>query len=138
MRSLLATLILVFSELLVAAEQTTRTIDPLSNANLTKWTLGLLAVLLLIALVAWAVRRFSTLGITQTGGMQVLSGLSVGNREKVVLMTAGGRHILLGVTASQIQTLHVFDKGEIAEDKTPSRMSFEDSLKQALTKKVSL
>jgi len=127
-------ILLLFSELLLAAEEATRKIDPLSNTNLTKWTLGLFVILILIGVVAWAVKRFSNLGFSQTGNMKIISGLSIGNREKVVLMKAGESHILLGVTATQIQTLHVFEKGEIDEESPSRKLSFEESLKRVITK----
>lgn len=41
--------------------------------------------------------------------LRVLGSLKVGTREKVVLLQAGERQLLLGVGAGSVRTLHVFD-----------------------------
>lgn len=135
MRSIAASVFLLLPNFVIAAEPITRNIEPLSTANLTKWTIGLFVVLVLIAIVAWSFKRFSNFGVSQAGNMKILGGLSVGNREKVVLMKAGNSHLLLGITASQIQTLHVFDKGEINESDDQHSSSFQDNLRKILDKK---
>lgn len=135
MRRLAILLFLLMPNLVAAAESATRNVEPLSTANLTKWTIGLFIVLMLIAIVAWSFKRFSNFGVSQAGNMKILGGLSVGNREKIVLMKAGNSHLLLGITASQIQTLHVFDKGEIIENEYQQPSSFQDSLRKILDKK---
>lgn len=135
MRFLAVPLLVLLPNFVIAAEPSTRSIEPLSTANLTKWTLGLFAILVLIAIVAWSFKRFSNFGIGQAGNMKILGGLSVGNREKVVLMRAGNSHLLLGVTANQIQTLHVFDKNEIVEETAEHANAFQHSLRKVLEKK---
>jgi flagellar protein FliO/FliZ len=135
MRSAVFSFFILLPSFVIAAEPNTRSIEPLSTANLTKWTLGLFFVLVLIAVVAWGFKRFSSFGISQAGNMKILGGLSVGNREKVVLMRAGNSHLLLGITASQIQTLHVFDEGEIDESADQQPSNFQESLRKVLDKK---
>jgi flagellar protein FliO/FliZ len=67
---------------------------------------GMFAVLGLIFLCAWAARRF---GLQRLGGGQavkVVSSTMVGQRERVVVVEIGATWLVLGVTASQVNTLH--------------------------------
>ncbi len=67
---------------------------------------GMLVVLGLIFLCAWLVRRF---GLPRFGGGQlvkVVSSSMVGQRERVVVVEVGGTWLVLGVTSSQVNTLH--------------------------------
>jgi len=67
---------------------------------------GMFAVLGLIFLCAWAARRF---GLQRLGGghfVKVVSSTMVGQRERVVVVEVGATWLVLGVTASQVNTLH--------------------------------
>ena len=68
--------------------------------------LGMMVVLGLIFLCAWLARRF---GLQRFGGghvVKVVSSSSVGQRERVVVVEVGATWLVLGVTPSQINTLH--------------------------------
>ena len=71
--------------------------------------LGLALVIVLIFAVAWAMRRM----VPGAGGgssvLKILAALPVGPRERLLLVDAAGRQLLLGVTAQQITALHSFD-----------------------------
>jgi flagellar protein FliO/FliZ len=68
--------------------------------------LGMVVVVGLIFLCAWVARRF---GLQRFGGghvVKVVSSSSVGQRERVVVVEVGATWLVLGVTPSQINTLH--------------------------------
>ena len=71
--------------------------------------LALALVLVVIFAVAWAMRRM----VPGAGGansvLRILAAMPVGPRERLVLVDAAGRQLLLGVTAQQITPLHSFD-----------------------------
>lgn len=77
-------------------------------ADLAQLFAGLGLVVVMIVALAWALRRLGGLGSVGTGPLQVLGGLSVGPRERVVLLRAGEQQLLLGVAPGRVQTLHVF------------------------------
>jgi len=75
-------------------------------SSLLQAGLGMAAVLGLIFLCAWLMRRF---GVQRFGGGQlvkVVSSSMVGQRERVVVVEVEGTWLVLGVTASHINTLH--------------------------------
>jgi flagellar protein FliO/FliZ len=88
----------------------------LGTAELVSATLrmagGLVVVLGLLALAAWASRRFRITGRLRSGLIEVVSGISLGTREKVVLLRVGREQVLVGVSPAGMRTLHVIRNPE--------------------------
>ncbi len=70
---------------------------------------NLALVLGLIVVLAWLARRLQLTGPAQAGPLRVLASVPVGQRERIVLIEAGERQLLVGVAAGQLRTLHVLD-----------------------------
>lgn len=81
----------------------------LTFVDIAQWGMGLIVVLGVFFLCIWGIRKFS--GFTAGGAdkMRVVGGLSLGMREKVVLLQVGKKQLVLGVTPGRIQTLHVLE-----------------------------
>jgi len=73
----------------------------MANMDAGSMILSLLMVLALIVLCAWVLKRFN---LTQQGVSQlkVVTSLSLGAKERVVVVQAGEQQLLLGVTAQQV------------------------------------
>lgn len=97
------------------------------QAALGKLVLGLLCVLALIYGCAWAMKRLRLPNAFSTSVMKVDAVVAVGTREKIVLLTVGGQQLVVGVTPSSIQTLHVLSAGKTSEISMP----FAQQLQQA-------
>ncbi|HEC12143.1 MAG TPA: flagellar biosynthetic protein FliO [Acidiferrobacteraceae bacterium] len=80
-------------------------------AGLLQLSLGLLAVLATIGLCAWLFRRLSRFQPGAQSALHIEAGLSLGARERVVLMRVGSQRLLLGVAPGRIQTLYVLEEG---------------------------
>jgi flagellar protein FliO/FliZ len=93
-------------------------VDPLAFSNLIQLTLGMLAVLALIIGLAWLLKRSGRFQIAAGGGLKILGGLSMGTRERVVLLQVGETQLLVGVAPGSIKTLHVLDKPLVAGNET--------------------
>lgn len=104
-------------------------------AGLLQLSLGLLAVLATIALCAWLFRRLSRFQPGAQSALHIEAGLSLGTRERVVLMRVGSRHLLLGVAPGRIQTLYVLEEGleDLAVD-TETRAPFADKLSSVMSR----
>jgi flagellar protein FliO/FliZ len=79
------------------------------GASLIQVTLGLVLVLVLIITAAWVLRRVVQFNVP-AGALKVLGGLSMGARERVVLLQVGKEQLLIGVAPGQIRTLHVLQE----------------------------
>ncbi len=93
----------------MALEQGTRSAPPQLTDGLGNTAIGLLVVLGLIAALAWGLRRFGRVPMGGRGAVQVLGGVSLGNRERAVLLSVDGTRLLVGVAPGQVRTLHVLD-----------------------------
>ncbi len=78
--------------------------------NLAQLVLGLILVLAVIVGGAWLLRRYGQLPAAGHGALRVLGGVSLGPRERAVLIQLGDKQLLVGVAPGRVQTLHVFDQ----------------------------
>lgn len=84
--------------------------SPVGAGSVLQMIAGLALVVVLIFALAWAVRRFGNVNVNARGALRVVGALSMGSRERVVLIEAGDKQILLGVAPGRVQTLHVLDE----------------------------
>ncbi len=78
-------------------------------AYLLKLGAGLAAVIALFIAMAWIMRNMGVGTVSKDGieRLKVKATLSVGNRERVLLLDVCGDQVLVGVTQERIDTLHV-------------------------------
>lgn len=108
-------------------------VEPLAGGSLVQLGLGLFAVILLIVGLGWLMRRIGGLPGGQGGALRVLGGLSMGTRERVVLIQVGETQLLLGVAPGRVQTLHVLDRPVPTQSPSqPGKGGFAASLSAAL------
>jgi len=81
--------------------------SPVGADQLANITLGLVLVLGLIFALAWFFRRYGNMASLNRSNIQILGGVSLGSRERAVLLEVEGEQILVGVTPNQITRLHV-------------------------------
>lgn len=84
--------------------------SPIASGALLETVLGLGLILALIFVLAWLIKRTGKFQTTANGEIKVIASLSLGTRERAVLLEVAGDRILVGVTAQQIQTLHVINQ----------------------------
>jgi flagellar protein FliO/FliZ len=104
--------------------------------NVLQVLLALLFVIGLIVVTAWLIRRYSGMTFSRNGALRLLAGISVGQRERIVLVQAGEVQLLLGVAPGTVRKLHVFDKPvllDTADGKGAER--FAERLASALDKR---
>jgi flagellar protein FliO/FliZ len=101
--------------------------SPLSAANLVDTGLGLLLVLALMLGLAWLVRRYVQVPGIGKGLVQIQGGVSLGAREKAVLLSVEGKRLLVGIAPGRVQTLLVLD------DEQNQRTAFAEQLEAAST-----
>lgn len=108
-------------------------IEPMATGNLVQMVLGLIAVLMLIVGLSWIVRRMGGVTGSASGSLRVLGGLSLGTRERVILVQVGDTQLLLGVAPGRVQTLHVLEHPIDPQDHGKStKGNFAASLSAAL------
>ncbi len=76
-----------------------------SSADAIQWTLALLLVLAVFFLAVWLLKKSGSLALINNRQLGIVAGLSLGMREKLVLVRVGEKQLLLGVTAGRIDKL---------------------------------
>lgn len=76
-----------------------------SPVDMMQWTLALMLVLAVFFIFVWLLRKSNGFALINKGQLGILAGLSLGMREKLVLVKVGEKELLLGVTAGQINKL---------------------------------
>ncbi len=99
----------LWSSSALAAEVPGMTVTPLTGARVLEVAVGLIVVVACIALGAWVLRRTLRGVVGTDGALRVVGALSLGARERVLLLQVGSRQLLLGVSPGRIQTLYVLE-----------------------------
>lgn len=83
-------------------------LDSLTGPAL-RMILSLAVVLVVLFVVAWLARKLR--GSQLQGGMiQIVSGLSLGPKDRVVLLRVGNEEVLVGLSPAGMRSLHVMEK----------------------------
>ncbi len=93
----------------ICAPSNSQAIKPISTGNILNWSVGLVIVLSIFFLLIWLLKKINTGFVTGSGQLQVIGGLSLGMREKIVVLKAGRKQLILGVSPGKIETLHVLE-----------------------------
>ncbi len=105
----------------------------IASGALLETTIGLVLILALIFTLAWLIRRTGKFQASANGEIKMIAGLSLGTRERAVLIEVSGERILVGVTPHQIQTLHVL--GQQPSDQDNDKYGQFDQQLQSMIKK---
>ncbi len=92
---------------LAQAERPAATVlEPMSSPYLLKLTGGLILVVVVIFALAWLVKKFNLAQQSQGGLIKIVAGVSIGTRDRIVLLQVGEEQILVGLTPGRIEKLH--------------------------------
>ncbi|WP_238375923.1 flagellar biosynthetic protein FliO [Ectothiorhodospira magna] len=104
-----------------------------SAAYLGQMILGLTLVIALILVLGFLLRRMGGIQSGAAGELKVLGAVSLGARERMVLVQAGKTQLLLGVAPGRVQTLHVMAEPiESGTGTAPTTGAFAQRLRQAM------
>lgn len=131
-------LTIVFFNQLSYAQATATTAQIGSGRHLVNVTLALMGIIGLIFAISWFVKRFSQGAFSANAHIKILSAMPLGARERIVLIEAGGQQLLLGITSTNINTLHVFETPIVLDSKTENPSDFSRKLMAILQQKSSL
>lgn len=104
--------------------------------NLVQVTLGLLVVLGLMAASAWLLRRFNAAKCISAAHVKIIGGVSVGSRERIVVVEIADQWIVVGVAPGRVNALSTMPRQEITAvtDAAPAK-NFSTWLAQTIEKR---
>ncbi len=107
----------------------------MSYSQIMNWGLGLIVVLSIFFACVWFMRKTGALPTQTKDNMQVVGGLSLGMREKLVLVQVGKKQMVLAVTPGKIDNLLVLDgEDQLYQEKQSdvAKSDFSNKLKQMM------
>lgn len=99
--------------------------------------LGLAVVLVLMAAAAWALKRFGAARPVGAANIRIVGGVSVGGRERVLVIEAADQWIVVGVAPGRVNALATMPRQESTAPlaDTPGAKNFSAWLKQTVEKR---
>lgn len=134
---------MVFAAEKFAAPKASEPAAAVGAGGLAQVTLSLLLVLAAVFAAAWVMRRMRGLGKFGNGALHVVTEISVGTKERAVLVQVGNQQLLLGVAPGRVTTLHVLAEpvstqpaatavNTMVDGGTPNNVDFKAILKRSL------
>lgn len=108
--------------------------EVMSDGFLLQSVTGLLIVLVSVVGLAWMMRRLGRFQSSAKGTLQMIDGMALSTRERIVLVQVGDTQILLGVAPGRVEAVHVLDKPVTEKEGEEMTGNFAVRLKEALGK----
>lgn len=108
--------------------------EVMSDGLLMQSVTGLLIVLASVIGLAWLMRRLGRLQSSAGGALQMIDGMALSTRERIVLVQVGETQVLLGVAPGRVEAVHVLEKPVVTETAREITGSFATRLREALVK----
>jgi len=83
------------------------------SGSILKMVLGLTVVLAVMALITWLLKRMLPGAGGQQSVVRIVGGVSVGSRERVVVVEVAGRWIVVGVAPGQVNGIANLEIGAV-------------------------
>lgn len=115
----------------VDTPKTLKSHTDIGASNYVQMLFGLFAIVVFIFAVAWLIKRMGTLNPNHSSNLKIIAGLSVGQREKIVVVQVMDEQLLVGITQSNIQLLSKLEQ-PIPEQSMNSLGGFQDKLQSAM------
>ena len=97
-----------------AAPDTATALPGGSASGIGHVTLALLIVLAVVFALAFALKKMRAITGSGTNGIEVLAQVSLGAKERAVMIRVEGSRLLLGVSAGNVSLLQVLPPGQAA------------------------
>jgi flagellar protein FliO/FliZ len=132
-----------FSPLALAAETTRPAYVPppaaaVSSGSVLQVILSLMLVLAAVFIVGWILKRVNLPQQGAGNALKVISGVAVGQRERIVLVEVNDTWLVVGVAPGQVSALHTLPKGVLPSAANPASgddNKFQGWLKQMMEKR---
>ena len=97
--------------------------NPLSFSYVMQILISFLVVIGFILFIAWFMKRTGRLGYGSGQIIKIKSSISLGMREKILIIEVANENIVVGVAPGQIRTLHVLANGVETENQENFKVS---------------
>jgi flagellar protein FliO/FliZ len=109
-----------------------------SAGSLLQTIAGLTAVLGMLALFAWGMKRYGPRQPAGAAGLRIVGALNLGGRERIIVVEVGEQWIVVGASPGRVNALATMPKQEGPATLAPDAAAagnFADWLKQTMAKR---
>jgi flagellar protein FliO/FliZ len=110
----------------------------ITSGSVMQVILSLLLVLAAVVMVAWVLKRINLPKQGANAALKIISGVAVGQRERIVLVEVNDTWLVVGVAPGQVSALHTMPKGELtsaSNHTSGDNNTFQTWLKQMMEKR---
>jgi len=108
------------------------TAPPFGGSELLGFASSLIIVIGVIAILGWLYSRSRSFGGGSNDVINIVASRALGTRERLLLVEVADKQLLVGMTTTQVQTLHVFEKPVVEAPAVTEPSGFAGRLKTAL------
>ena len=101
--------------------------DVMGVGNILQIVAGLSVVIIMILGAGWMMKRYGGLSGISNDNLKVIAGITVGQREKIIVVQAGDVQVLVGISPGNIRTLHVLENNLCNENSLKAKELSTDS-----------
>ncbi|NNC76724.1 MAG: flagellar biosynthetic protein FliO [Woeseiaceae bacterium] len=102
------------------------------GSEILSFAASLVVVVATILALGWLYSRSKSFGGAGNDAINVVASRALGSKERLMVVEVAGKQLLVGMTATQLQTLHVFDAPVVAATDVNAVAGFASRLKTAL------
>ncbi len=113
-------------------EESTQLSSPAGVPGVLGFGASLLFVIAAILLAGWLYTRMQGVRGGTSKVINILATQSLGTKERIVLIGIGDKQIVVGMTATQLQTLHVFEQPVVSMAERQNGSAFAERLVAAI------
>ncbi len=104
----------------------------LGGGEVLNMGISMLIVVGVIVLLGWLYSRSRFVGVGNSDTINVIATRAMGPKERLLIVEVADQQLLVGMTATAVQTLHVFDKPIAVENKENAPSGFAHRLRAAV------
>jgi len=104
----------------------------LGGGDLLNMGISMLVVVVIIVVLGWLYSRSRFVGGGSADAINVVATRALGPKERLLIVEVADQQLLVGMTATAVQTLHVFDKPVVLETKAAAPAGFANRLRSAV------
>jgi flagellar protein FliO/FliZ len=104
----------------------------LGGGDVLNMGVSMLLVVAMIVFLGWLYSRSRFVGSGSSDAINVVATRALGPKERLLIVEVADQQLLVGITASAVQTLHVFDKPVAIEQQANAPAGFANRLRAAV------
>lgn len=116
-----------------AAGAAANAVPVVGGSELLGMSVSMIIVVAIILLLGWLYSRSRLVGGGSSDAIAVVATRSLGPKERLLIVEVADQQLLIGMTSTAVQTLHVFDAPVIVESTVASSTGFAERLRSAFT-----